>query len=1238
LGSAEGTGEVGARRRLRQRLPRQKIFFRFNSATVMSCRISSMARDADYYSDLVNRLFCGQNARYGPFAIAGKLEIVAPRLIIRVPVHREGDHSDAYELSLFDHIAGLAGELWEHEVRSLLKLEALDHPALPKIVSGGWDEQEGIAFSVTDIGGAPVDADATIEWARENPIAAFEQFSMLLDALSDLHAMHIIHRNLTVDALRAERDNGTTTFRLSGFELSTLVGNILRQVTRHRDDASRTIVQNLYLRPRGGMDMARHLAYLAPEICDFLLGATSNSRNNWETTDVFGLGVIGWEWFCGGIPDVLPAEYAAVQVAVEAEAWTEGRQALTALHEAMRAQLTRNYDIPRPLADVLRSMLDSAPTGRDTSFQLCKQIGSNWEGIRGVWESEKNPKPYLLAYIPEDMIKTVYEARQWVSRSPEDAAGRDELRLFLEREFRQAELVRSPTGALGYASGLDEDLQEAEWVLVGEQAVWFCAFYYQPEAFNNRARRKYSNDILVIKYLKDKDSAGELAGQRPRRRVGRLDLTSFNASQNIAGNGAGRPEWLELTRSLEQSRHQDPENVKFLQSMDFLLDYQQTEQEARQYPFVRVDAPDESGIAAIAVNRSQDDWWVHRSPMLTAYAAAAGLRLPFGDFLGQPEGDEEIVKVELQEGRRPFFGAGRLSGTVTARLDEDTIKVKMDRGARIPAVGWVRRASDSGTRAQLNRQYRGRSALEREPGLIRNLREPLSLDLGRGAWTKRVREQSDLKGDAPQRISDMLSYHPIYALQGPPGSGKTTVAAHAVRAFLDLEQSSRVLVSAQSNYALDNLAARLIAELPRDVLKLRIQSENGRPPEPPVDKHTLGELTKAVAGDARRNVRALVRGGSLNTREKALAGEWLAALDSAQIELGDRISAGASVVFATCSMAATLYDEASQTGRSFDWVIVEEAAKAWPTEIVVPLVLGSRWTLIGDHKQLGAFRSEDVGRFLGSLATMSDENLVQHYKARGERLDRLALFRELFNENHGQRAVSGHLHAVNRLTWQFRMHQDIAEPVGRAFYQAEPLEFDADRLPVSFLKTYHTASKPHGVVHPGFLAGRPLVWIDTTGVSGFEDKRYWSNEGEVSLISDLIQRMDPPSAAADAGDDADDGLVVLTPYRAQVALLGQMGELRGRVHTVHSFQGREAERVVVSLVRTQQRGTTPMANVGHVGTDEVVNVLLSRARRLCVLVGSFGHFAANGGRSWDTVTRAVARYGKIVPVKETDLL
>lgn len=1191
-------------------------------------------RDEDYYKNIADRLFCGDNARYGPFIRTGDPEIVVPELIVRIPVRLQ-DEYESYELSIFDRVEGLAGELWEYEARSLLRLEALDHPALPKIVSGGYDEEEKIAFSITDNGGEPVIADNAIAWAGENRITAFEQFSMLLDALSELHEAHVVHRNLTIGALRARMEEGKPSIRLARFELSSLVGNVLRQVTRQRDEAATALLRQLYLAPQGGLDQARHLAYLAPEMHAFLFGTVGGSRGSWETTDVFGLGVLGWEWFCGRMPDVLPAEYKAVRAAVAAGDWPSVPAALGALHDAMRAHLTAQLDLPRPLVDVLRGMLDKLPSGRDTSFELCRRIEGNWEGIRGVWETERIGAHYLLTYFPDEMVNTVYEARHWISRSPADPAGRAELNVVLERELARAEIVRSPTGAVGYASGPDEDLRAAEWVLIGERALWFCAPYYRKDPFGNRSGKEFVDEIMIIKYVKDKDRASELATARPRRVVGRIDLVPFRMGRDLSPLRSGRPSWRPLTELITRSRRSDSKNLEFLQSIDFLLDYQQTELEARVYPY-RVVGPEESGTVTITVDEQRDDEWVHHSPMLTAYAAAARLRPPFGDFFGYSEGDEDVIELEFQEGRRraPFFGSGRVRATTVERRDQDTITVRMRRGAKLPAEGWVRRENDGGSRVQLDRQHRGRGALDREHGLIRNLRDPLSIDLGRGRW-KRLVDAEPLAGDAPQRINDMLSYHPFYALQGPPGSGKTTVAARALRKYLELEAGSRVLVSAQSNFALDNLAARLIEELPEDTLTLRVTAANSdRPPRPPLDKHTLEELTTRVADAARARVRRLLRESVLTPKERALAEEWLSAVQSDKVELGDRIRAGASVVFATCSMAATLYDDATETNRSFDWVIVEEAAKAWPTEIVVPLVLGTRWTLIGDHRQLGAFRSDQVSRFLSSLGAMHDEDMKRHYEAREDRLKVLAMFRELFADHGPASRAPGHVHAVDRLNLQFRMHRDIAAPVGRTFYPARPARMGEDQLPVSFLDTFHTANKPHGVVHPGFLKNRPLVWIDTAGHAGFEDSPYWSNEGEAELIADLVQRMDPPPAPPDADDKADGSLIVLTPYRAQVARLNLKGELRGRVYTVHSYQGREADRVIVSLVRTEQRGTTPMANVGHVGADEVANVLLSRARRLCVLVGSWGHFAVNGGPSWDIITKAVAQYGTIVPSKE----
>lgn len=193
-------------------------------------------------------------------------------------------------------------------------------------------------------------------------------------------------------------------------------------------------------------------------------------------------------------------------------------------------------------------------------------------------------------------------------------------------------------------------------------------------------------------------------------------------------------------------------------------------------------------------------------------------------------------------------------------------------------------------------------------------------------------------------------------------------------------------------------------------------------------------------------------------------------------------------------------------------------------------------------------------------------------------------------------------------------------------------ELDGDGLPKSFLKTDDSANQPHGIRRPEFLRGHALVWLDTDGCDDCAEVGWWSNDGEVDLVERLVKDMDP--ASAEPGSEGDRSLVVLTPYRAQVDKLQQRGVLAKRVHTVHSFQGGQAHRVVVSLVRTTRRGDSPNSNVGHVGQDEVANVLLSRARRLLLVVGNLGHFERNAGPNWTTIVKAVRRYGYVQQAKD----
>ena len=84
------------------------------------------------------------------------------------------------------------------------------------------------------------------------------------------------------------------------------------------------------------------------------------------------------------------------------------------------------------------------------------------------------------------------------------------------------------------------------------------------------------------------------------------------------------------------------------------------------------------------------------------------------------------------------------------------------------------------------------------------------------------------------------------------------------------------------------------------------------------------------------------------SKVEGLCKEWMS-----KVKLGDGLLQesllDASIVGATCLGIASL---SVNTDMKFDWVIVDEAGKATPTEILVPISLGKKIVLVGDHKQL----------------------------------------------------------------------------------------------------------------------------------------------------------------------------------------------------------------------------------------------------------------------------------------------
>lgn len=182
------------------------------------------------------------------------------------------------------------------------------------------------------------------------------------------------------------------------------------------------------------------------------------------------------------------------------------------------------------------------------------------------------------------------------------------------------------------------------------------------------------------------------------------------------------------------------------------------------------------------------------------------------------------------------------------------------------------------------------------------------------------------------------------------------------------------------------------------------------------------------------------------------------------------------------------------------------------------------------------------------------------------------------------------------------------------------------------------------VTHPSLLQDKPVVWIDTP--RAVEGDEIWGekaasgggyrNRYEAYLLRELLRDLD-----FDVGRRALPTLMVLSPYRAQVFALrrvlrrdgywddGRTIEFQKRGYpqhrirkmrrlasmkpsdntvTVDSAQGRQAEIVVVSLVRNNAHDT-PDAALGFLQNQQRLGVMFSRAERLLVIIGCADHFA-----------------------------
>jgi hypothetical protein len=340
---------------------------------------------------------------------------------------------------------------------------------------------------------------------------------------------------------------------------------------------------------------------------------------------------------------------------------------------------------------------------------------------------------------------------------------------------------------------------------------------------------------------------------------------------------------------------------------------------------------------------------------------------------------------------------------------------------------------------------------------------------------------------------------------------------------------------------------------------------------------------------------------ALNTAEKAETA-------SANDHMGERYVKSANVIGITCN---SNFKVLSDTGfPRFDVVIIDEVSKATPLELLRPMLLAPISILVGDHRQLPPTFEFQSSRPLGGLATEDEDPEIAEREAellgQYERLNTASLFRDGFTD------IDSRARAA--LNTQYRMHPQIMSLVNR-FYDGRLVSGLPD--PDGKEGKSQWSCRDHGLTLFSRTGGQYLrpehhaLWIDSSkdehGKAHYEvvELDGISNALEVRLVCQVVEDL----VNGFAQRKSKKTIAVATFYNRQKRLILQRLKARVpgsrvEVETVDRFQGKEADVVIVSLVRNKNPKKGRLSNKSNPAKFERINVAFSRARDLLVVVGA----------------------------------
>ncbi|MDR5743950.1 AAA domain-containing protein [Caballeronia sp. LZ029] len=315
-----------------------------------------------------------------------------------------------------------------------------------------------------------------------------------------------------------------------------------------------------------------------------------------------------------------------------------------------------------------------------------------------------------------------------------------------------------------------------------------------------------------------------------------------------------------------------------------------------------------------------------------------------------------------------------------------------------------------------------------------------------------------------------------------------------------------------------------------------------------------------------------------------LSDDWVTALGSPDANFAEFLAKSRTVVAGT--LVGIGYRGAGVVQNIFDWVIIDEAGRAAPSELAVAMQAGKRILLVGDHRQLPPTFSEEV-----------KDSICEQFSVDANSVLFSSDFERIFDSDYGRQVGTTLLN-------QYRMAPHIGELVSTCFYKGQ-------------LATGRGSPPEYYDLLPESLS-RQVTWIDTSPL-GERGHEHSSENGEdkwnpvearivMNLLRQIVESDDFMAFLREDLQPEEPPIGIICMYGKQRQLIDQMkaeatwlGDLRRlvKVDTVDSYQGKENRVVILSTVRNNVRQAP-----GFLRSPNRINVAMSRAMERLIIVGA----------------------------------